>query len=81
MFSLRDPRFVFCSRDLDVLRAQRIMDFCMLITHKSMRSENPITYTNDVKGIITLDILMTSRASLLYTHTNDVMGIITLHIY
>ena len=25
MFSLRDLRFVLCSRDLDVLRAQRIM--------------------------------------------------------
>ena len=27
MFSLRDLRFVFCSRDLDVLRAQRIIGF------------------------------------------------------
>ena len=27
MFSLRDLRFVLCSRDLDVLRAQRIMGF------------------------------------------------------
>ena len=26
MFSLRDLLFVLCSRDLDVLRAQRIMD-------------------------------------------------------
>ena len=41
MFSLRDLRFVFCSRDLDVLRAQRIMDFFILITHKSTRSEIP----------------------------------------
>ena len=30
MFSLRDLRFVFCSRDLDVLRAQRIIDFLNL---------------------------------------------------
>ena len=27
MFSLRDLRFVLCSRDLDVLRAQRIIGF------------------------------------------------------
>ena len=39
MFSLRDLRFVFCSRDLDVLRAQRIMGFLILITHKSTRAE------------------------------------------
>ena len=44
MFSLRYLRFVLCSRDLDVLRAQRIMGFFSLITHKSMRSENLITY-------------------------------------
>ena len=43
MFSLRDLRFVLCSRDLDVLRAQRIMGFFDLITHKSTRSENAIT--------------------------------------
>ena len=30
MFSLRDLRFVLCSRDLDVLRAQRIMGFFYL---------------------------------------------------
>ena len=41
MFSLRDLRFVRCSRDLDVLRAQRIIGFFILITHKSTRSENP----------------------------------------
>ena len=40
MFSLRDLRFVLCSRDLDALRAQRIMGF-FLITHKSTRSEKP----------------------------------------
>ena len=39
--SLRDLRFLLCSRDFDVLRAQRIMDFFILITHKSTRSENP----------------------------------------
>ena len=34
---------VLCSLDLDVLRAQRIMSFCfILITHRSMSSENPI---------------------------------------
>ena len=30
MFSLRDLRSVLCSRDLDVLRAQRIMGFSSL---------------------------------------------------
>ena len=44
MFSLRDLRFVLCSRDLDALRAQRIIGFFILITHKSTRSENPITW-------------------------------------
>ena len=43
MFSLRDPRFVLCSRDLDVLRAQRIIGVFILITHKPTRAENPIT--------------------------------------
>ena len=45
MFSLRDLRLVLCSRDLDVLRAQRIIGlFLILITHKSTRSENRITW-------------------------------------
>ena len=39
MLSLPDLRLVLCSRDLDVLRAQRIMGFFILITHKSTRSE------------------------------------------
>ena len=42
MFSLRGLPFVLSSRDFDVLRAQRIMGFFILITHKSTRSENPI---------------------------------------
>ena len=37
MFSLLDPRFVLRSRDLDVLGAQRIIGFVILITHKSTR--------------------------------------------
>ena len=44
MFSLRDLRFLFCSLDLDVLRAQRSMGFFILITHKSTRSESSITW-------------------------------------
>ena len=40
MFSLRDLRFLLCSRDLDTLRSQRIMCFLILVTHKSTRSEN-----------------------------------------
>ena len=39
MFLLHDLRFVLCSRDLDVQRAQRIIGFFSLITHKSKRSE------------------------------------------
>ena len=41
MFLLRDLRFLLCSLDLDVLCAQRIMG---LVTHKSMRSQNPVTW-------------------------------------
>ena len=45
MLSLRDLHFVLCSRDLDVRRAQRIIGFFKIfITHKSTRSENPITW-------------------------------------
>ena len=45
--------FFLCSLDIDVRCAQRIIGFFILITHKSMRSENPITqnyvyyFTND----------------------------------
>ena len=42
MFSLRYLRFVLCSRDLDVLRAQRNIGFFILITHKSVRKSDPI---------------------------------------
>ena len=44
VFLLRDLRFVLCSRDLDVLRAQRIIGFLILITHKSARLENTVTW-------------------------------------
>ena len=45
MFTLCDLRFVLFSLDLDVLRAQRITGFFkILITHKSKRSKNPITW-------------------------------------
>ena len=41
MFSLRDLRFVFCSRDLDVLRAQRIIGFFLIsITHNEVETSN-----------------------------------------
>ena len=43
MFSLLDLRFVLCSRDLDVLRAQRIIAVFIFITHKSTRSAILIT--------------------------------------
>ena len=42
MFSQRDLRFALCSPDDDVLGAQRIVGFFILITHKSTGSENPI---------------------------------------
>ena len=41
MFSLRDLRFLLCSFYLDVLRAQRIIGFFILITHNPTRSEIP----------------------------------------
>ena len=43
MFSLRELRFALGSRDLDLLRAQRIIGIFILISHKSTRSEKPIT--------------------------------------
>ena len=43
MSSLGDLRLLHCSRDLYVLRAQRIIGFLILITHKSTRSQNPIS--------------------------------------
>ena len=45
MLSLRDLRFLLCSRDLDVLRAQRIIGLFIFITHKSTWSGDPITWT------------------------------------
>ena len=45
MFSLL-LHFVLCSRDLNVLRAQRIIGFFIFITHKSMRSESCILCKN-----------------------------------
>ena len=44
MLSLCDLRFALFSLDLRVLRAQRIMGFLILITHKSARSENSIRW-------------------------------------
>ena len=41
MFSLLDLSFLLSSSDLDILRVQRIMGFFVLVTHKSMRSEDP----------------------------------------
>ena len=39
ILSLCDLRFLLCSLDLDVLGAQRIIGFFILITHKSTRSQ------------------------------------------
>ena len=44
MFLLCHLSFVFCSLDLNILGAQRIMAFSILITHKSVRLENPISF-------------------------------------
>ena len=43
-FSLWVLHFVLCLLNLHVLRAQRGMGFFLLITHKSTRSEKPITW-------------------------------------
>ena len=61
MFSLHDLRFVFCSRDLDVLGAQRIIAFFILITHKPTKSKNPIIWsrTSPIVGFITMAISTT----------------------
>ena len=48
MFSLSDLRFVLCSLDLDVPCAQRIMGFFISITHKSLRSENPLAWNGQL---------------------------------
>ena len=51
MFSLRDLRFVLCSRDLDVLRAQRIIGFFIFYPQ-----------INDVrKGHLFLELCLTSK--------------------
>ena len=42
MFSLLCLCFMLCSHHLDILLVQRIMGFFVLLTHKSMRSENSI---------------------------------------
>ena len=41
--------------DLDALSAQRIMDFFILITHKAMRSQNPIAWHNFGKYVNSLE--------------------------
>ena len=57
MFSLRDLCFVLCSRDLDVQRAQRIMGFFILITHKSIvRKSDHMEGCELVIGSQTIDI-------------------------
>ena len=48
MFSLSDLRFVLWSLDLDVPCAQRIMGFFISITHKSLRSENPLAWNGQL---------------------------------
>ena len=43
MFSLRDLRFVLCSRDLNVLRTQRIIGFKKNLNYLEINEENPIS--------------------------------------
>ena len=54
MFSLRDLRFVFCSRDLDVLRAQMIMGFFILLPTnqrgRKIRSHRKLQSWSEVLG-------------------------------
>ena len=44
MFSLCDLHFLLCSHEPNILRAQRIMGFFIVITHKSTGLENQITW-------------------------------------
>ena len=44
MFSFFDLCSVLCLLDLDVLHVQRIIGSFILMTHKSMRLKNPITW-------------------------------------
>ena len=54
--------FVFYSLEVTILRAQRIIAFFIFITHKSTRSEDPITWLkglphqNEVKSLWLLSI-------------------------
>ena len=57
MFLLCDLRFVLCSLDLDVLRAQRIIAFFILITHKSTRSENLIIWITVMLNFVVRGII------------------------
>ena len=44
LLSLRDLRFLFCSRDLDALYAQMIMGFFSLITHKVGKCDHMVDF-------------------------------------
>ena len=71
MFSLPGLRFVFCSRDLNVLRAQRIIGFFILITHKSTGSENHGIYSFKATasfGILGLNIRMRLYFLYIFNH-------------
>ena len=69
--------FVIYSLDLVVLRAQRIVGFLILITHKSTKSENPITWVPCLKAFW---FLSSNDVIMLMFHCekigNELMGIV-----
>ena len=69
--SLPNLRFVSCSRNLDMLRTQRIIGFLILITHKSTGSENHGIYSFKATasfGILGLNIRMRLYFLYLFNH-------------
>ena len=85
MFSLRNLRFLLCSLELDVLRAQRIMGIFTLITHRSMRSEKfdhmAVTRRYKVLKSSQEDIFQETRSSFLETGWHILIGWHTLDSY
>ena len=76
-FARSSSLFVISSLDLVVLRAQRIVDFLILITHKSTKSENPITWVPCLKAFW---FLSSNDVIMLMFHCekigNELMGIV-----
>ena len=65
MFFLLDLRFVLCSHDLNVLRAQRIMGSYILITHKAMRWE---IQSHGYYNIVVLTVHFSLEMPIIFSH-------------